>query len=105
MPGPATHRVERQADVSSAIVMLREHLEIVRQQEVAKALSRLQTGSPDPRELVEALSDAITGRIFYDSTLMLRELCRNGRANEFGRMVHEIFEDGDAIKDSGPAPG
>jgi hypothetical protein len=36
---------------------------------------------------------------------MLRELCRNGRANEFGRMVREIFEDGNVIKRPGPTPG
>jgi len=83
----------------------REHLEIVRRQEVAKALTRLQTGSLEPCELVEALSDAITGRILYDSTIMLHELCRNGRANEFGRMVHEISEDGDVVKGPGPTPG
>ena len=105
MPGEATHPAARQADVSFTIVMLREHLEIVRRQEVAKALSRLQNGRLEPRELVEALSDAITDRIFYDSTIMIRELCRNGRAQEFGRMVHELFEDADVIKGPDPTAG
>ena len=102
MPGEATHRMASQADVSSTIVMLREHLEIVRRQEVAKALRRIQIGPLEPRELVEALSDAITDRIFYDSTNMIRELCRKGRAKELGRMVCELFEDAAVIKGSDP---
>jgi len=35
---------------------------------------------------------------------MPRELCRNARAKEFGRMIHQIFEDTDVVKRPGPSP-
>jgi glutamyl-tRNA reductase len=81
----------RDQEVVPTIVSLRERLETIRHQEVAKALARLADASPETRQTVEALSHAIVNKILHTPITKLRESSRSGHGGSWTAFVHELF--------------
>jgi glutamyl-tRNA reductase len=81
----------RDRDVVPTIVSLRERVESIRQAEVAKALARLPDASPETRQTVEALSNAIVNKILHVPITKLRESSRSGHGKSWTAFVHELF--------------
>jgi glutamyl-tRNA reductase len=81
----------RDVDVVPTIVSLRERLETIRAEEVAKTLGRLGPASPETREAVQALSTAIVNKILHAPIAKLRESSRAGAGRSWSELVHELF--------------
>jgi glutamyl-tRNA reductase len=78
-------------EVVPTIVSLREKIETIRQDEVAKALARLPAASPETRAAIETLSSAIVNKILHVPTVKLRESSRNGRGRQWAVLASELF--------------
>jgi glutamyl-tRNA reductase len=78
-------------EVVPTIVSLRERLERIRRAEVDKALARLPEASPETRQVVEALSNAIVNKILHTPITKLRESSRSGRGRSWTGLVQELF--------------
>ena len=81
----------RDREVVPTIVSLRERIESIRQAEVAKALSRMPDASPETRQTLEALSNAIVNKILHVPITKLRESSRSGHGGSWTAFVHELF--------------
>jgi glutamyl-tRNA reductase len=81
----------RDGEVVPTIVSLRERLEAIRAQEVAKTLGRLGDASPATRDAIEALSNAIVAKILHAPITKLRESSRDGAGRSWTELVHELF--------------
>jgi glutamyl-tRNA reductase len=81
----------RDVEVVPTIVSLRERLEAIRAAEVQKALGRLPEASPETRETIEALSNAIVNKILHVPITKLRESSRAGAGRSWTALVHELF--------------
>jgi glutamyl-tRNA reductase len=80
----------RDQTVVPIIVSLRARLETIRQQEVAKALSRLGETTPEARQAIETMSAAIVNKILHLPIVKLREASRLGNG-QLGPLVQELF--------------
>ena len=78
-------------EIVPTIVSLRERLETIRAQEVAKTLARLGPAAPETREAIEALSNAIVNKILHAPITKLRESSRAGSGRSWTELVHELF--------------
>jgi glutamyl-tRNA reductase len=78
-------------EIVPTIVSLRERLETIRAQEVAKTLARLGPAAPQTREAIEALSNAIVNKILHAPITKLRESSRAGSGRSWTELVHELF--------------
>jgi glutamyl-tRNA reductase len=80
-------------EVVPTIVSLRERLETIRAQEVAKTLARLgpSASAPETREAIEALSNAIVNKILHAPITKLKESSRSGSGRSWTELVHELF--------------
>jgi glutamyl-tRNA reductase len=78
-------------EVVPTIVSLRARLGAIRQAEVAKALAKLPDASPETRQTVEALSNAIINKILHVPITKLRESSRSGHGGSWTAFVHELF--------------
>ena len=66
-----------QAQANSALInSLRKRGEEMRQEEIAKALNKIELGQ-DPREIVEQLSRKLTKKLLHHPTTGLRNACDN----------------------------
>jgi glutamyl-tRNA reductase len=81
----------RDGEVVPTILSLRDRLEAIRAQEVAKALSRLGDPSPETRAAIEAVSSAIVNKILHAPITKLRESSRDGAGRSWTELVHELF--------------
>jgi glutamyl-tRNA reductase len=79
------------AEVIPIIVSLRERLEAIRAGEVRKALARVPDATPQTREAMEALSQAIINKILHAPITKLRESSRAGAGRSWMQLVHELF--------------
>lgn len=80
----------RDQAVVPTIVSLRERLEMIRQQELAKTVSRLGEVSPETRRVMEAMSAAIVNKILHLPIVKLREASRLGDG-QLVPLVRELF--------------
>jgi glutamyl-tRNA reductase len=78
-------------EIVPTIVSLRERLESIRAQEVARTLGRLGDATPETREAIEALSTAIVNKILHAPITKLRESSRAGAGRSWTELVHELF--------------
>lgn len=78
-------------EVVPTIVSLRQRLEEIRAGEVRKALAHLPDASPETRQVIEALSQAITNKILHIPISKLRESSRAGRGRSWTEVVQELF--------------
>ena len=78
-------------EIVPTIVSLRERLEAIRAQEVARTLGRLGEATPETREAIEALSNAIVNKILHAPIAKLRESSRSGSGRSWTELVHELF--------------
>ena len=78
-------------EIVPTIVSLRERLEAIRTQEVAKTLAKLGDAPPETRAAVEALSSAIVNKILHVPITKLRESSRTGSGRSWTELVHELF--------------
>ena len=81
----------RDQEIVPTIVSLRERIESIRQAEVAKALSRMPEASPETRQTLEALSNAIVNKILHVPITKLRESSRSGHGGSWTAFVRELF--------------
>ncbi len=81
----------RDQDIVPTIVSLRQRTESIRQVEVAKALARLPDATPETRQTLEALSNAIVNKILHAPITKLRESSRSGHGGSWTAFVHELF--------------
>jgi glutamyl-tRNA reductase len=79
------------AEVIPVIVSLRERLEAIRAGEVRKALARVPDATPQTRDAMEALSQAIINKILHAPITKLRESSRAGAGRSWMQLVHELF--------------
>lgn len=80
----------RDQAVVPTIISLRERLERIRQQEVAKTFSRLGDVNPETRQAVETMSAAIINKILHLPIVKLREASRLGDG-QLVPLVRELF--------------
>ncbi len=62
-----------------ALTQMRAHMDAVRERELADALRRLRTLSPDDRAVVEELSRTLMNKFLHEPTVRLRAAAANGR--------------------------
>lgn len=94
-----TEEVERfvqwlgEADVVPTVVALRERFHAVREQEVERALRRLQHLDERDRRAVEALAQALTNKLLHQPSMTLKRYAQEGGATpELLDTVHELFQ-------------
>lgn len=78
-------------EVVPTIVSLRQRLEEIRAGEVRKALAHLPDASPETRQVLEALSQAIINKILHIPISKLRESSRAGRGRTWTEVIQELF--------------
>ena len=78
-------------EVVPTIVSLREKLEAIRQNEVARTLSRLPHAPPETRAAIEALSQSIVNKILHAPIVKLRESSRSGHGLRVIALVSDLF--------------
>ncbi|HZT06675.1 MAG TPA: glutamyl-tRNA reductase [Chloroflexota bacterium] len=76
--------------------------ESIRQSEVARTIPRLQSLSPDDRELIDVMTAAIVRRILHSPVAALKERGQGPDAERLVRWVRELFALDDA---TGARPG
>ena len=76
-------------DSTEAIVAIRLHAEIARQELVEKARRRLEAGD-DPSAVVDALGNALVARIMHQPTVKIREAAQDGR-DDIVRLARELL--------------
>jgi glutamyl-tRNA reductase len=78
-------------EVVPTIVSLREKLETIRQNELAKTLARIPGVTPETRAAIEALSQSIVNKILHAPIVKLRESSRSGHGRRVTESVSELF--------------
>ena len=81
----------RDVEVVPTIVSLRERLEAIRRGELDKALARLPDATPETRQVLEALSQAIVNKVLHPPIEKLRDSSRAGHGRTWIEVVSEVF--------------
>ncbi len=81
----------RTLDAVPTIVSLRERLDEMRRDEVARALARIPDASAETRAAIEAMSQSLVNKILHAPTSKLQESSRRGDATNLGALVRELF--------------
>ena len=92
-------------DVSPTIVLLRRHVDSMREAELAKTLARLPAATGATREALEALSAALVNKILHEPTVTLREAAKAGAGERMTTAVRQLFAlDGSRALAPSPSP-
>jgi glutamyl-tRNA reductase len=81
----------RDVEVVPTIVSLRDKIEAIRRAEVDKALARLPGAPEQTRRVIEALSQAIVGKVLHAPIVKLRDSSRDGRGRRWRAVIAEVF--------------
>ncbi|MBI1893624.1 MAG: glutamyl-tRNA reductase, partial [Candidatus Rokubacteria bacterium] len=71
---------------------LRERLEEIRQEEVARTLGRLRDASPETRAAIEALSASLVNKILHTPIQRLKLGTDRGEGRRFRELVRDLFD-------------
>jgi glutamyl-tRNA reductase len=78
-------------DLAPIIAGLRTKADAIRRAEVDKTLRRLPDLTPDEREHIESLSEALVNKLLHEPTSRLRAEAGNGHAAEYAAAVRALF--------------
>ncbi len=78
--------------VVTTIRALRERMESVRRDQVARTIRRLEHLGPEDRERVEHLSRALMNKFLHGLTVRLRGAAGNGNETQLADAVHYLFD-------------
>lgn len=80
-------------DVTPTIVALRDKLDGIRQGELDRALSSLESVSAGDRQVLEAMTQAIVKKILHPPTKLLKDIAHDedGQAAEIAEVLHRLF--------------
>ncbi len=78
-------------DLAPIIAGLRAKADAIRRAEVDKTLRRLPDLTPDERQHIESLSEALVNKLLHDPTSRLRAEAGNGHAAEYAAAVRDLF--------------
>jgi glutamyl-tRNA reductase len=78
-------------EIVPTIVSLREKLEAIRQEEVAKTLSRIPGAPDETRQAIEVMSNSLINKILHAPIMKLRESSRGGHGRRWTELVSELF--------------
>jgi glutamyl-tRNA reductase len=81
----------RELDVEPLVAALRLRAEAIREQEVERALSRLDEVDPETAEQLDRLSRSLVTKLLHEPTARLRERAGQGDADEVAAAVRELF--------------
>lgn len=81
----------RELEVEPLVAALRLRAEVIREEEVERALGRLGDSDPETAEQIERLSRALVTKLLHEPTVRLRERGGEGDAEEFAAAVRELF--------------
>jgi glutamyl-tRNA reductase len=79
-------------DVTPMIVLLRERLEEIREEELARTLPRLNGVSKKERKAVEAMASAIVNKILHGPLQALKSKSRAETRDQLIEILKEIFQ-------------
>lgn len=78
-------------EIRPVIKALHQHAESIRQEQVEKALRRLEESGVDPHEEIEILTRALVKQLLHTPTDCLKEQSRNGHAAQYALYARELF--------------
>lgn len=81
----------RTQEALPVLTMLRQRAEEVRNEELARALRRLQDLSPEQRAVIEGLSRSIVNKLLHPPTRCLREAAALGHGKRYATILAELF--------------
>jgi glutamyl-tRNA reductase len=79
------------SNVAPLIVALQEHLEDLRQGELARQHARLASLTPEQAEAVEALTHGLVNKILHSPMIALKAAARQGEAETAEENVRQLF--------------
>jgi len=80
----------RTLDAVNTLKAFRQHAEAIRDQEVEKALKRIQKGD-DPQAVITTLGNMLTNKLIHQPTVQMREASAAGR-KEVMEWVQELYQ-------------
>lgn len=83
------------ADITPTIVALRGKLDGIRRAELDRAMATLRRLSPEDRDALEAMTQAIVNKILHVPLTVLKDMARDqdsGGASDATEFVHHLFE-------------
>jgi glutamyl-tRNA reductase len=78
-------------DAVPTIVALRKRAELVRQEELEKALAKLAALTPRERQAIETLATGIVNKLMHAPTVNLKRASRDGRVRDYVQIVQHLF--------------
>ncbi len=79
-------------DAVPTIVALRQRAELVRREELDKALAKLESLTDRERQTVAALTSGIVNKLMHAPTVNLKRASRDGRIRDYVQMVRHLFD-------------
>jgi glutamyl-tRNA reductase len=79
-------------DAVPTIVALRKRAELVRHEELEKALAKLGALTPRERQAVEMLATGIVNKLMHLPTVNLKRASRDGRVRDYVQIVQHLFD-------------
>jgi glutamyl-tRNA reductase len=79
-------------DAVPTIVALRKRAELVRHEELEKALAKLGTLTDRERRVVETLAAGIVNKLMHTPTVNLKRASRDGRVRDYVQVVQRLFD-------------
>jgi glutamyl-tRNA reductase len=90
-------------DVAPTIVALRRHLHALGAQELERFHGRLASLTPEQREIVRQMAEALVNKLLHPPTEALKRAARDGAEGLQVRLLRELF--GLPVEDPGGTPG
>lgn len=81
----------KRLEIRPVIKALHQQAEIIRQQQVDKALRRLQESDVETHEEINLLTKALVKQLLHTPTHCLKEQSRNGHAAQYALYARELF--------------
>ncbi len=81
----------RSQEAVPTLTSLREYAESLRSSELDRALRRLNSLSPEQRNVVEALSRSIVNKLLHSPTRRLRDAAAQGDGQRYAAMLSDLF--------------
>ena len=79
-------------DAVPTIVALRQRAELVRREELDKALAKLESLTDRERQTVAALTSGIVNKLMHAPTVNLKRASRDGRIRDYVQLVRHLFD-------------
>jgi glutamyl-tRNA reductase len=79
-------------DAVPTIVALRQRAEMVRLEELEKALAKLGSLGERERRTIETLTTGIVNKLLHAPTVNLKRASRDGRARDYVQLVQDLFD-------------